>query len=64
MERGPWQRAEELFHAALERSPEARRTFLDEACGENTELRGQVERLISADNRAGHFLEMPLLPEV
>ena len=32
-----WRRVEELFHAALERPPEARRAFLDEACGEDHE---------------------------
>ncbi len=59
-----WRRAEDLFHAALERSPEARRVFLDEACGENTELRRQVEMLVSKDEQAGSFLEKPVLEPV
>lgn len=45
-----WRRAEELFHAALERSPQARQTFLDEACGEDTELRRQVGMLVPKDS--------------
>jgi len=63
MEREFWRRAEELFHAALERSPEDRRAFLDEACGEDTELRQQVDTLVSEDERAGSFLDMPLLAD-
>ncbi|HEY6345760.1 MAG TPA: protein kinase [Bryobacteraceae bacterium] len=59
-----WRRAEELFHAALERAPEARRSFLDEACGEDTELRRQVEMLVSEDEHAGSLLEKPVLADV
>jgi formylglycine-generating enzyme required for sulfatase activity/dienelactone hydrolase len=59
-----WQRAEELFHAALERSPEDRGSFLDGACGEDTELRQQVELLISKDEHAGSFMERPVLADV
>ena len=58
-----WRRAEGLFHAALERSPEDRQRFLDEACGEDAELRQQVEILISKDEHAGSFLEEPLLAD-
>jgi len=54
-----WLKAEELFHAALERPPEARRAFLDEACGEDSELRRQVEALVAKDERAGSLLEKP-----
>jgi len=59
-----WRRAEELFHASLERSPEDRRAFLDEACGADTELRAQVERLVSKDEQAGSFLETPVIADV
>jgi serine/threonine protein kinase len=58
-----WRKAEGLFHASLERSPEARRAFLDEACGEDTELRRQVEMLISKDEQAGSLLERPVLAD-
>jgi tetratricopeptide (TPR) repeat protein len=56
-----WRRAEDLFHAVLERPPEARRAFLDEACAEDTELRRQVEMLVSKDEQAGSFLEKPVM---
>ena len=64
MKRELWRRAEDLFHAALERTPDARRAFLDETCGEDGELRQQVERLISKDEQAGRFLETPVLADV
>jgi eukaryotic-like serine/threonine-protein kinase len=63
MKKDLWQRAEELLHAALELSPEARRAFLDKACGEDIELRRQVETLLSQDEQAGSFLGKPALAE-
>src|SRR5262249_32915989 len=59
-----WRRAEELFHAALERSPETRRAFVAEACGSDAELRRQVEMLVSADELTGSLLGTPVLGEV
>ena len=59
-----WRQVEELFHAALERAPEERQAFLEQACGEDTELRLQVEHLISIDQRAGSRLERPAIEEV
>src|SRR5262245_47632393 len=52
-----WRRAEELFHAALEQSPQDRRAFLDTACGQDTELRRHVDLLVSAEEDAGSFLD-------
>ena len=51
-----WRRAEDLFHAALERSPEARQAFLAEACGSDAELRQHVEMLVSADSATASLL--------
>jgi eukaryotic-like serine/threonine-protein kinase len=59
-----WRQVEELFHAALERAPEERQAFLQKACGEDTELRYQVEHLISIDQHAGSHLERPVIEEV
>ena len=61
MRKDLWQRAEELFHNVLEHSPEARRAYLDKACGEDAELRHEVETLLSQDEQAGSFLEKPVL---
>jgi serine/threonine protein kinase len=57
MKQDLWRKAEELFHAVLERSPEERSAFLDSACGQDTELRRQVELLVSAEENAGSFLD-------
>lgn len=54
-----WQRAEELFHAALERPPERRAAFLNEACHGEADLHRQVGLLVANDERAGDFLETP-----
>lgn len=34
-----WLKVEELFHAALERVPEARQAFLNATCGADIDLR-------------------------
>ncbi len=64
MKPGLGQRAEELFHAALERSPECRRAFLEEACGPDAGLRRRVEELVSAEEGAGSVLETPALESI
>ncbi len=50
-----------IFLAALERiSPEERAAYLDDACGQDVELRKRVERLLNAHPKAaGSFLESP-----
>ena len=54
------QDAKAIFLEALEyESDEARATYLDEACGEDRELRGKVEGLLAAHAKAGGFLETP-----
>src|SRR5262245_61579125 len=52
-----WRRVEELFQAALERPPEDRKGFLDEACRNDADLRQQVELLLAKDVQAKSFLE-------
>ena len=54
-----WRRVEALFHAARERSPEARAAFLEEACGGDLALRREVIRLLSKEAQAASFLESP-----
>jgi serine/threonine protein kinase len=64
MKENDWRRVEELFHAAFEHAPEARRLFLDEACGGDAELRQEVETLISKNEHAASFLERPALKDL
>jgi hypothetical protein len=41
-----WQRAKQVFHEALEQSGSERSRFVAAACGEDRELRAQVEGLL------------------
>ncbi|RJP32952.1 MAG: hypothetical protein C4547_12955 [Phycisphaerales bacterium] len=50
--------AEEIFHAAREKSDPAERAgFLDGACGHDVSVRAEVEGLLKADADAGMFLQ-------
>ena len=59
-----WRRTEELFHAALDRAPAERVAFLDANCGEDSDLRQEVEVLLSKEEEAGSFLERPVIEEL
>jgi serine/threonine-protein kinase len=52
-------RANEVFALALEVPQQRRQLYLERACGDDSELRGQVEALLAAYARAGDFLDWP-----
>jgi serine/threonine protein kinase/Tol biopolymer transport system component len=52
-----WRQIEECYHAVLESSPEMRAAFLDRVCGEDVELRQEVESLLAHEEKAASFLE-------
>jgi serine/threonine-protein kinase len=54
---------EELYHAARERDPGARPAFLIAACGEDDDLRRQVESLLGQQTNRGPLNESPLEAE-
>jgi serine/threonine protein kinase/TolB-like protein len=56
-----WQRLEALFHEALELKPTARSAFLDQHCGEDPELRKEVESLLDSAEKPMDFLQQPVL---
>ena len=56
-----YQQIDQLADAALELGVEERAAFLDQACAGNEELRGQVERLLSAHEHEDSFLSAPAL---
>ena len=56
-----WQRLQELFHQAVPLDPDQRAALLDRECAEDPELRVQVERLLSASDRAGGFIHEPAI---
>ena len=52
--------AKSIFAKALEiETPEARETYLDDACGGNAELRSEVVDLLAAFEQVGSFLKKP-----
>ena len=54
-----YQQINQLLDAALERVPEERTAWLAAACGDDAELRGEVESLLLACAQAGSFIETP-----
>jgi len=49
MERDRWEQIERPYHAALERSPDAREAFLDEASAGDELLRCEVAGLLACE---------------
>src|ERR1700741_2847853 len=60
MSASDWERAKELFEAALEVEPSERGSFLAANCGE-VSLQRQVEKLLTDYQAAGNFLDNPAL---
>jgi serine/threonine protein kinase len=56
-----WQEIKALLQSALERAPNERAAFLNEACAGNDSLRKEVESLIAAHNQTKDLIEQPLL---
>ena len=55
------QNAKEVFYKWLEEQPSGQTVFLDQACGENHELRQKVEALIRSHQEGEWILEKPLV---
>jgi len=55
-----WERAKELFQAALELGSSKHASFLAENCPDD-DLRQQVEKLLISHQEAGSFLDDPVL---
>jgi serine/threonine protein kinase/tetratricopeptide (TPR) repeat protein/TolB-like protein len=52
-----WDQVKEIVASALERNPDERPDYLRSACGEDAELRSEVDSLLSHHNRADSLLE-------
>ncbi|MGA7413495.1 MAG: protein kinase, partial [Bryobacteraceae bacterium] len=63
MEPERWRRVEDLYHRALELDPGRRGEWLEDSCGADSVLRGEVESLLAHNQEAeaGHFIESPAL---
>lgn len=59
-----WQKIKQLFDAAQEISPKKRERFLQNACGDDSELKSEVEKLLGSFENAESFLESPVVGEV
>lgn len=56
-----WKRVDELLDDLLDLGPEARQRVVLERCGDDEELRLEVERLLSAHDRSENFIEEPAM---
>jgi predicted Ser/Thr protein kinase/tetratricopeptide (TPR) repeat protein len=56
-----WQQVKALFNEALEREGAARAAFLAERCGDDPELRNEVESLLATLDEAGDSFEKPAI---
>ena len=59
-----WQKIKSVFDVVQEIEPEKREKFLDDVCGNDLELRREVERLIDSLENAKSFMEQPAAGEV
>ncbi len=53
------ERLKEIFHSAQQLLPNERLAFLNEACGDDTELRREIDALLKSDQAAHEFMIEP-----
>jgi serine/threonine protein kinase len=58
-----WERIEQVYHGARERSGEDRARFLDEQCGSDDAMRQQVDALLAQENTPDSFLKLPTIDD-
>ena len=58
-----WQQIEAVLQDALDRPPLERESFLEQACGDDEELKGEATSLIAAYAEAGDFIEEPAIAQ-
>jgi non-specific serine/threonine protein kinase/serine/threonine-protein kinase len=56
-----WHRVRQLFDASFQLSRRERQVFLDQACGDDPELRDEVESLLESYGQSADFLESPAI---
>src|SRR5918994_2556783 len=54
-----WQQIKHLFNSALERPLPERSIFLSQACGDDYNLRSEVESLLTSNDEAEQFIDAP-----
>jgi serine/threonine protein kinase len=58
-----WQKVEAVLQAAIDRPPQDRASFLDEACAGDSQMLDEATSLINAYNQAGDFIEQPAISQ-
>jgi len=56
-----WEEINRLYNAAVEVEEKERASFLEKACGEDAELRREVESLLAYDQHAQQFIDRPAM---
>lgn len=59
-----WKKINEIYHSALELEPAERKGFLDKLCAGDDVLRNEIESLLSADEKAGDFINQPIIKDI
>jgi serine/threonine protein kinase len=59
MDENRWQRVEQLYHGALEQPPEGRSEYLSQACGDDEDLRREIEELLAYDGTRDKLIDRP-----
>src|SRR5215217_1349294 len=55
-----WQQIEAVFQSAIDLPPHQRARYLDETCGTDPDLKGEVAKLLSSADSADDFIESPI----
>lgn len=55
----PWEKLNEIFHAALELPSSERGSYLDNACGTDKDLRNAVDSLLRSHEATHNFVDTP-----
>lgn len=59
MDTDRWQKIKEIFRQGLSRKPDERAAFLDKVCGDDKELRKEVQALLETQDCEDDFLKPP-----
>jgi hypothetical protein len=54
-----WQKVRRIFKVALQKDPQARRSYILDACGDDKILLAEVESLVSSFEALNSFMETP-----
>ncbi len=53
------QQIEDIYQAVIDQPPEKRQAFLEDSCGDDEELRREIESLLRYDDSSSNFIDSP-----